>query len=222
MEKVLISWSGGKDACLALDAIRRGQTSACEVVGLLATVARVDNRVPIHGVRRELLAAQARALGLPLTVVEIAKGATNAEYESALGRELIAQREAGISGIAFGDLFLADVREYRERLLATLGVGGLFPLWLRDTARLAAEFVDQGFKALVVAVDSRALDRSFAGRAFDHDFINSLPHDVDPCGERGEFHTFVFDGPPFKHPISFERGEVREDAGHFACELLTL
>ncbi len=221
MEKVLISWSGGKDACLALDAVRRGRAGAGEVAGLLTTVAREDDRVPVHGVQRELIEAQARALGLPLAVVEIPKGATNAEYEAALGRELVARREEGVGAVAFGDLFLADVREYRERLLARLGVRGLYPLWLRDTARLAAEFVEQNYKAIVVAVDARALGRSFAGRAFDQKFIDSLPAGVDPCGERGEFHTFVFDGPPFSRPVSFVPGETREDAGHFVCELLS-
>jgi uncharacterized protein (TIGR00290 family) len=220
MEKVLISWSGGKDACLALAEIRRGAAGACEVVGLLSTVAREDGRVPIHGVARELIEAQARALELPLYVVEMPKGATNAQYESALMGELTAQREAGVGGVVFGDLFLADVREYRARLLAPTGVRGLFPLWLRDTARLADGFIAQDYKAIVVAVDARTLARSFAGRDFDSDFIDALPPSVDPCGERGEFHTFVFDGPPFTRAVNFERGEVREDAGHFVCELL--
>jgi uncharacterized protein (TIGR00290 family) len=220
VEKVLISWSGGKDACLALGAARRGRAGACEVVGLLTTVAREDQRVPVHGVPRELIEAQARALALPLAVVEIPKGATNAEYEAALGRELVARREAGVGAVVFGDLFLADIREYRERLLSSAGVRGLYPLWMRDTSRLAREFVEQGYKAIVVAVDARSLDRAFAGRAFDQKFIDSLPPGVDPCGERGEFHTFVFGGPSFTHTISFEPGEVREDAGHFVCELL--
>jgi uncharacterized protein (TIGR00290 family) len=220
MEKVLISWSGGKDACLALDAVRRGRAGACDVVGLLTTVARGDNRVPVHGVARELVEAQARSLGLPLVAVEIPKGATNAEYEAALGRELVARREAGVGAVVFGDLFLEDIREYRERLLARVGVRGLYPLWLRDTARLAAEFVEQNYRAIVVAVDARVLGRAFAGRAFDQKFIDSLPAGVDPCGERGEFHTFVFDGPPFARPVSFGLGETREDAGHFVRELL--
>lgn len=220
MKKVLISWSGGKDACLALEETRRGVAGACEVVGLLSTVAREDGRVPVHGVPRELIEAQARALELPITVVEIPKGATNAEYERALIGELSAQRQAGIVGVVFGDLFLADIREYRERLLAAMGVRGLFPLWLRDTASLAREFVGQDYKALVIAVDARALDRTFAGRAFDRDFIDALPHDVDPCGERGEFHTFVYDGPLFRSPVQFKTGALKEEAGHFVCDLL--
>ncbi|MDT7543031.1 MAG: hypothetical protein QOE33_2935 [Acidobacteriota bacterium] len=220
MEKVLISWSGGKDACLALEETRRGAAGSCEVVGLLTTVAREDGKIPIHGVSRELIEAQAHALRLPLIVVEIPKGATNAEYESALRCELSAQRESGVGGVVFGDLFLADVRDYRERLLAPTGVRGLFPLWLRDTARLAAEFVELNYTAIVVAVDSRALERTFAGRDFDRNFINALPPSVDPCGERGEFHTFVSDGGPFTRAVNFKRGEVSEDAGHFVCELM--
>lgn len=218
-EKVLISWSGGKDACLALWQILGGTWGDYEVSGLITTVARENGRVPVHGVRRELLEAQALSLNLPLRLVEIRKGASNAEYERALRVELLAQREAGVCKIVFGDLFLADVRAYRERLLEAVGVRGLFPLWGRDTARLAAEFDELGFKAVVVAIAARALDRTFAGRAFDYDFLAALPPQVDPCGERGEFHTFVFDGPLFRRAVEFERSGITEEDGHFVCEL---
>lgn len=205
---------------MALDEALRDASGGCEVVGLLTTVAREDGRVPIQGVRRALVEAQARALGLPLHVVEIPKGASNAEYERALKDALAAHAAAGVRRIVFGDLFLADVRAYREQLLRETGVRPSFPLWGRDTRALAAAFAARGFRAVVTSVNARWLDGSFAGRLFDHHFLAALPDGVDPCGERGEFHTFVFDGPLFKRPVAYTAGVALEDAGHYLRDLL--
>jgi uncharacterized protein (TIGR00290 family) len=213
-EAVVVSWSGGKDSALALDAVARG--GAFRVASLLTTVAEGEERAQIQNVRRELIERQAEALGLPLRCVHVRKGASNVEYEGCLGAALAEFREAGVRRVAFGDLFLEDIREYRERLLARLGLGGLYPLWGLDTRRLLEEFVGRGFKAVVTSVDARVLDESFAGAEVDRKLIERLPAGVDPCGENGEFHTFVYDGPLFARPVGFARGELTtEDGFHF-------
>jgi len=206
-EPVLLSWSGGKDSALALHALRHDPT--VEVVGLLTTVTEEYDRISMHGVRRVLLERQARAAGLPLHIVWIPPDCPNEIYEERMAAALAPHRERGIRRVAFGDLFLEDIRAYRERKLASAGMEALFPIWGRDTAALARDFIAQRFAAVLVCVDTHALDAAFAGRAFDESLLRDLPPGVDPCGENGEFHTFVHAGPIFRAPIHVRLG-VRE------------
>ena len=218
---MVLSWSGGKDSALALDALRRDP--AVEVVALLTTITSGYERISIHGVRRDLLHAQARAAKLPLHEMRITPGASNADYEAALAAALERLREQHpeVRHIAFGDLFLEDVRRYREERLQPLGFEALFPLWGRDTTHLARDIVAHGYEARLVCVDTTQLDGRFTGRAFDRALLSDLPAAVDPCGERGEFHTFVVAGPIFEAPIAYEVGEVVLRDGRFAyCDLL--
>jgi len=215
---VVVSWSGGKDSALALERVVRG--GEFRVASLLTTVAEGLERVQIQNVRRELIERQALALGMPLRCVYIRKGAGNAEYEERLGVALADFEEAGVRRVAFGDLFLEDIRAYREGVLARLGMEGLYPLWGVDTRGLLEEFVGRGFKAVVTSVDARVLDDSFAGAEVDREFLERLPKGVDPCGENGEFHTFVYDGPSFNRPVSFERGELTTEEGFHFRDLL--
>jgi uncharacterized protein (TIGR00290 family) len=217
-EPVLISWSGGKDSALALaEVLRDGRY---EVAGLVTTVTRGYDRISMHGVRRALLHAQAESLGLPLVEAVISPGASNAEYEAALAEVLTRYKAVGVGRVVFGDLFLSDIRAYRERQLAALGMECLFPVWGRDTVELAGEFVAAGFRAILCCVDPRQLDRSCCGRELDAAFLADLPEGVDPCGENGEFHTFVFDGPLFDHRIGCRRGEVVGRDGFWYCDLV--
>ncbi|MFI5230309.1 MAG: ATP-binding protein [Gemmatimonadales bacterium] len=219
-EPIVLSWSGGKDSSLALAALR--DDPRVEVVGLLTSVTRGYERISIHGVRRALLDAQVRALTLPLYEIVLEPDCSNDGYDAALARTLgaLRRREPNVRRIAYGDLFLDDVRRYREDQLARLDFAGLFPLWGRPTGMLAREFIDRGFEARLVCVDTTQLDGRFAGRAFDHALLDELPDSVDPCGERGEFHTFVSAGPGFGQQISYRVGEVvlRDDRFAF-CDL---
>ena len=217
-EAVLVSWSGGKDSCLALHEIQKSPD--LHVEALLTTVTRDFDRISMHGVRRVLLEQQAASLGLPLHQILISKGATNEEYESKLGEALRAYRDSGINRMAFGDLFLEDIRAYRQRLLAKHDMVGLYPIWGRDTDQLIRGFLAAGFKTAVVCVDPAQLDPSFVGRVIDDEFLAQLPPGVDPCGENGEFHTFVFDGPIFKNPIRFSFGEIVCRDSFWFCDLL--
>ena len=207
-KQVLLSWSGGKDSALALQALRAD--TEIEVVGLLTSVTRDYERISVHGVRRSLLERQAERLRLPLYTIELDPVTTNDAYEAAFlaAIDRVKKEHPDLAAIAFGDLFLADVRAYRERLLAPTGLQPLFPLWGLDTAELARRFVHEGFVARLVCVDTTQLDGSFAHRAFDESFLADLPPGVDPCGERGEFHTFVSDGPGFSGPIEYTVGET--------------
>lgn len=218
-EPVALLWSGGKDSALALRALRAD--ARFDVRVLLTTMTRDDNRISIHGVRRELLEAQAVAVGVRLQTVEVAARCNNEDYENALGAALQNLREQGIMRVAAGDLFLQDVRDYREALLARHDMKALFPLWNRDTTVLANEFIDVGFEAILSCVDTQQLGASFVGRAFDAQLLRDLPDSVDSCGENGEFHTFVWNGPGFSQPVSCRRGEVilREERFTF-CDLL--
>jgi uncharacterized protein (TIGR00290 family) len=219
MEKVVFSWSGGKDSALALYEIQK--TGSYEILGLLTTLTKDYDRVSIHGVRRILLDQQADSLGFPLEKVLISKSASNEEYESKMSEILSGYLTVGVSSVVFGDIFLEDVRKYREDYLSKMGMRGVFPLWKRDTHELAHRFMDLGFKAIVTCVDSKVLDKRFVGRIFDEQFLSELPSSVDACGENGEFHSFVHDGPIFQEQISYEIGEVvfRENRFYY-CDLM--
>lgn len=214
----LLSWSGGKDSCLALWELCRAGDWRVET--LLTTVTRDYDRISMHGVRCELLQRQAESLGLPLQQVEISKGAGNDEYEAELGRALAHHHGLGIGHVAFGDLFLEEIRAYRDKLLAAHGMSGLYPVWGRDTAELIREFIGLGFRTVVVCVDPAKLDPRFVGRVIDAEFLEDLPAGVDPCGENGEFHTFVFDGPLFAEPVRFSTGQIVCRDSFWFCDLL--
>jgi uncharacterized protein (TIGR00290 family) len=216
-----VSWSGGKDSALALAALQ--DDPAYDVVALLTTVTSGYARISIHGVRRALLAAQARSIGLPVHEVLLEPQSSNAAYDAALERGLadVRDRYPDVRRIAYGDLFLEDVRRYREERLPALGFEATFPIWQRPTDALAREFIDRGFEARLVCVDTTQLDAAFAGRPFDTALLRDLPPAVDPCGERGEFHTFVSAGPCFTTPVSYDVGDVVLRDGRFAfCDLL--
>lgn len=218
-EKILIAWSGGKDSAFALYELLKSHRY--EVVSLLVTITSDYDRVSMHGVRRELIEKQALALDLPLELVFIPKNCTNEEYEKRMGEKMFCYKNKGVEKVAFGDIFLEDVREYRERNLASVGMRGVFPIWGKASRELAESFIEMGFKAVTTCVDGMVLTMDFVGREFDREFISSLPPESDPSGENGEFHTFVYDGPIFKEKVEFKRGEIvlREDRFYF-CDLL--
>jgi uncharacterized protein (TIGR00290 family) len=210
------SWSGGKDSALALWTLRR---RLLEPKALITTVTETYERISMHGVRRELLARQAEALEIPFVEVLIPPDCVNEIYDARMAEAFAAEPLSGVEAVAFGDLFLEDVRAYREGRLAAAGKRGLFPLWGRDTAALAREFLDAGFEATLVCVDPHALDPAFCGRQYNERLLGELPLGVDPCGENGEFHTFVSAGPIFAEPIACERGEIVEREGFVFCDL---
>ena len=212
----LLSWSGGKDAAWALHALR--QRGEVEVAGLLTTITEGYERIAMQGIRVEVLHAQAAAAGLPVIEARIPQRADNASYEASFADALARarQRWPGLRHIAFGDLFLADIRAWREALCARLGWTPLFPLFGSDTARLARAMIDGGLRASLCCVDTQQLDAAFAGRAFDPALLAALPAGIDPCGENGEFHTCVAAGPMFAHAIALQRGETVLRDGRFA------
>jgi uncharacterized protein (TIGR00290 family) len=217
MIPILMSWSGGKDSCVALHELQR--SGSYEIAALLTTVTLDYDRISMHGVRRELLVRQAEALGAPLHEVFIPANASNADYEAAMAEALAVHRVQGVGTVAFGDLFLADIRAYRDRMMAENEMRALYPVWGRDTRAFISEFIDAGFKAVIVCVDLAVLDASFAGRAINAELLSALPPGVDPCGENGEFHTFVFDGPNFSQAVDISIGE-RVTRGAFCfCDL---
>jgi uncharacterized protein (TIGR00290 family) len=216
--KALLAWSSGKDSAWSLHVLReRGEV---EVVGLLTTINRTFDRVAMHAVRTELLRAQVEAADLPLWPVSIPWPCSNAEYEAAMAAAMARARADGIDRVAFGDLFLEDVRRYREERLGAIGVTPLFPIWGTPTDALARRMIDGGLRARLTCVDPKALDPRFAGREFDAALLAELPPSVDPCGERGEFHTFVHDGPMFRRPVPFHTGEVVTRDGFVFADLL--
>jgi len=218
IEKVLLTWSGGKDSAMALHELKA--SGAYEVLALLTTVTEQYDRVSMHGVRTSLLERQAESLGLPVEKVYIGADASNEEYEARMRDKLVYYQARGVASVAFGDLFLADVRQYREENLSRVGMKGLFPLWGRHTSEVARSFIGLGFKAVVTCVDSSQLDGAFVGREFDERFLAELPPTVDPCGENGEFHTFVYNGPLFRGAIPYKRGEiVLRDSRFYYCDL---
>jgi uncharacterized protein (TIGR00290 family) len=216
--KAWLAWSSGKDSAWALHTVR--QSAEFEVVALLTTVNQTHSRVAMHAVRECLVEMQAAAAGLPLIKVPIPSQCTNEVYERAMGEAMARARAKGVRHVVFGDLFLEDVRAYREKQLAGCGMTPVFPLWRRNTRELAEEMIANGLSAYLTCVDPRKLDRSLAGRRFDADFLRELPADVDPCGENGEFHTFANDGPMFKQAISVTAGEIVEREGFIFADFL--
>ena len=219
MTKILLSWSGGKDSAMALYEVMKNPD--IEIAALLTTVTREYDRISMHGVRCELLERQARSIGLPLEKVFISPGTSNDDYESAMREMLDNYREQGVTTVAFGDIFLADLRKYREEKLAQAGMTGIFPLWMRNTAELSREFISLGFRAIVSCADSQANVGVFAGREFDTALLADLPPDCDPCFENGECHSFVYAGPIFSEPIPVKTGEVvLRDNRFYFCDIL--
>jgi uncharacterized protein (TIGR00290 family) len=218
-EKVMLAWSGGKDSALALYEILQNENY--EVAALLTTVTSDYDRISMHGVRRSLLEMQAESLGLALEKVFITAKTSNEQYEAAMRELLTKYKNAGVSTVVFGDIFLEDLKKYREGNLAKIGMKGLFPLWKKDTAKLARTFIDLGFKTIIACVDTNFLDKIFVGRTFNKEFLAELPANIDPCGENGEFHSFVYDGPIFKKRIAHDIGEVvlRENRFYY-CDLI--
>jgi uncharacterized protein (TIGR00290 family) len=206
--KVLTSWSTGKDGAYALYQLIQLKNEF-EIIGLLTTVSKVHDRTSIHGVRRKLLEEQAKSVGLPLYVVEIPSPCSIEIYDSLMKNFLTSQIvTTNVTHIAFGDLFLENIRQYRETKLSATTIKPLFPLWRQDTKFLAHKIIDAGFKAVVTCIDPKKLDPSFVGRVFDKDFLRDLPSEIDPCGENGEFHTFVYDAPMFSNPIQISVGKT--------------
>ena len=218
MKTVLMSWSGGKDSGLALYEIQKAQDY--RVAALLTTVTRDYDRISMHGVRSVLLERQAASLGLPLHQVLITKGATNQEYETKMAEAFSVYRENGIDSVVFGDLFLEEIRNYRDQFLSRHNMHGFYPVWMRDTTEFVRDFIKLGFKAVVTCVNPAMLSQSFAGRIIDEEFLTSLPPHVDPCGENGEFHTFVFDGPNFSERVKFSVGEIVCRDSLWFCDLV--
>jgi uncharacterized protein (TIGR00290 family) len=217
-EKVIVAWSGGKDAAQALYELKQAEN--IEIAALLTTITEGYDRISMHGVRRTLLLDQANALGYPLEEIAIPQDCTNEIYERRMQQSLEKFLKEGVSGAAFGDLFLQEVRAYREERMSRIGMRCLFPLWDKPTAELADRFIGLGFKAIVVCVDTQALGREYAGREYDKGFVGDLPAGVDPCGENGEFHTFVYDGPIFTKPVRVDRGEIVMRENRFCfCDL---
>jgi len=217
-KKTLLSWSSGKDSAWALHVLR--QQPEVEVVGLLTTVNQLYQRIAIHAVRLELLRLQAAAVGLPLHIIELPYPCTNAEYEAAMEKFIADAKQQGIQCMAFGDLFLEDIRRYRIEKLAGTGLTPIFPLFNADTPKLAREMVAGGLKARLTCVNPKVLDAKFAGRDFDTALLDELPASCDPCGERGEFHSFAYAGPMFSAPIPIASGEIVERDGFVFADVL--
>ena len=204
-KKIYLNWSGGKDSSLCLwEAVRQGIVPGA----LLTSINSVYDRISMHGVRRELLLRQAASLGLPLYTVELPENPSMPEYEEKMREQVTSLKQQGFSHAMFGDIFLEDLRQYREKQLQLMEISCLFPLWQKDTGELLRQFLDLGFRAVVVCVNEQYLDKSFCGRLIDRSFMHDLPAGVDPCGENGEYHSFVYDGPVFKEPIPFTTGEM--------------
>jgi uncharacterized protein (TIGR00290 family) len=217
-EPILFCWSGGKDSAMALHTLL--QRSDIQIAALLTTVTEGYERISMHGVRRDLLERQAQSIGLPLHEVRIPPQCVNPVYEARMEAALRIYLEKGVRKVAFGDIFLEDLRAYREKNLARVGMTAIFPVWKRDTRELIRSFHASGFRAVAVCVDPKILAPSFAGRELDESFFRDLPPHADPCGENGEFHTFVFDGPIFHSPISVRAGEIVNRDGFVFCDIL--
>jgi len=208
MYKSYLNWSSGKDAAFSLYKIKKG--GVFKVEKLITTINSEVDRVSMHGVRKDLLLRQAESIGIPLELIALDGTVSMEEYNSIMAEAVTKLRSEDYSHAIFGDIFLEDLRTYREEQLKKVGISAIFPLWKKNTKHLITEFIELGFKAITVCVNAKVLDKSFCGREIDLDFIKSLPANVDPCGEHGEFHTFVYDGPNFKEPVRFEIGEIIE------------
>ena len=204
-QKVVVCWSGGKDSALSLFEVLK---SGMDVAGLFTTVTQDYDRVSIHGVRRILLEQQAEMLGFPVEQMMLTKDASGKDYEEEFLAILRSYRNRGVISAVFGDIFLQDVKKFRDELLARIGMHGVYPLWKRDSHALAHEFISLGFKAVITVVDSKVMGKELSGRLYDRRFLADLPAEVDPCGENGEFHTLVYDGPTFNKPVAWTKGEV--------------
>ena len=219
MNKAIMSWSGGKDSSLALYYAQKNGNLT--IVALLTTVTEGYDRISMHGVRRTLLEQQAAAIGLPVEKIYITQKASNEEWEAKMHRTLLYWKGQGVASVVIGDIFLEDLKRYREEKLSEVDMTGIFPIWKRDTTELAHTFIDLGFKAVITCIDSQVLPQQFAGRPFDRQFLADLPQGVDPCGENGEFHTFVHDGPIFRVPVPCRPGEVvLRDNRFYFCDLV--
>ena len=218
MKRVLVSWSSGKDSAWALHVLR--QQPDVDVRALLTTFNEAAGRAAMHGVRADLVRAQAEAAGLPLWEIPLPWPCSNAEYEARMSAAVARARHAGFTHVAFGDLFLEDVRRYREDRMAGTGLEPLFPVWGRPTGELGREMVREGLRAILTCTDPRHIPRELAGRDYDERLFGDLPPEVDPCGERGEFHTFAWSGPMFRAPVAVERGVTVERDGFVFTDLL--
>lgn len=231
--KAFFNWSGGKDSALCLHSVLLEKKY--DICFLFTTLNGANRRVSMHGVAEDLLDLQAKSIGLPLKKAYLPEFPSMQEYEEVISSFIMEAKAENINTAIFGDIFLEDLRKYREKQLSTIGFNAVFPLWKKQTSELAIDFIEKGFKAIIVSVDSRYLDKSFAGRMFDHSFLSNLPKNVDPCGENGEFHSFVFDGPIFSKPIPFKKGDIvykeykshseentNENIGFWYCDLIAL
>jgi len=220
MQKLVVSWSGGKDSAMSLYELRC--SNRYEVVGLLTTITQDYDRISMHGVRRILLEQQAESVGIPLRKILIPKTCTNEIYERLMAEEMEQLKREGIFRVAFGDIFLQDLKDYREQNLANAGMTGVFPIWKRDSRELVESFIYLGFKSIISTCDPRVIGQAFCGRVIDKRFLSELPVSVDPAGENGEFHSFTFNGPIFKQPVSFTVGEKVLRDGFWFCDLVPL
>ncbi|MCK4428921.1 MAG: diphthine--ammonia ligase [Candidatus Aenigmarchaeota archaeon] len=217
-EKIIFSWGSGKDSVLSLYELRK--TGKYETVALLTTISKEFNRVSFHGVPAILVEKQADSIGIPIDKIILTASSSVEEYASKLEETLLKYKKRRIKKIVYGDIFLEDLREFRIKCLDKMGMEGIFPLWKRNTKELIETFINLGFKAITTSVDSKVLDKSFVGRMIDKNFLNDLPENVDPCGENGEFHTFVFDGPIFREKINFSIGKIVLRDSFYYCDLI--
>ncbi len=219
-KKTIFNWSGGKDSAIALHQLL--QNPEYSVERLLTSVNSAHDRISMHGVRRELLKLQAERIGIPLTILSLPEQPDMNEYNQLMAEKMNSLKEEGFTHSVYGDIFLEDLQTYRINQMKSLGFEAAFPIWKKDTTKLIRQFIDDGFKAITVCIKSDLLDKRFVGRVIDHDFVNDLPENVDPCGENGEFHTFVYDAPFYSSPIPFNKGEIiyreydapKSDDGH--------
>ncbi len=211
--RVIFSWSSGKDSAYALHQLLNDPSY--EVVSMITTITSGYDRISMHGIRIKLLDEQSKQIGLPLYKIPIPKNCSNEDYKKAMEKAMKHFLKLGIKTVAFGDIFLKDVKEYRIKQLAKVGMNAIFPLWGINTRKLSCDFIKSGFKSIISCVDTRKVNRSFSGRLYNNGFLNNLPNDCDPCGENGEFHSFVFDGPIFKAPIHIKTGDQTLKRKHF-------
>jgi uncharacterized protein (TIGR00290 family) len=220
-EKTIFCWSSGKDSALAL--YKMIQSGRYEISCLFTTITEGYDRISMHGVPRALFKEQMAQINFPYEEMFIPQESSNEEYETRMGEMLSKYLKQGIAAVAFGDIFLEDLRDYRQAKLAKIGMKAVFPLWKQDTSVLANEFIESGFKAVVTCVDAQFLDKEFCGRPFDREFLSSLPSPIDPCGEKGEFHTFVYAGPIFRERIDFVKGDiVLRDGRFYFCDIIPI